>query len=81
MNWKNQLGKIIDDVRKNNTCFYQEKRVEDDEDKKQVNFTQSYFPNFLKTQQKQAIKQKKQTCARKARNKVDLIPSGFPSTP
>ena len=81
MNWKNQLGKIIDDGRMNHTCFYQEKRVEYDEDKKQVKFTQSNFPNFLKTQQKQAIKQKNQTCAKKARNKADLIPSGFPSAP
>ena len=39
------------------------------------------FPICLKTQQKQAIKQKKQTCARKARNKEELIPSGFPSAP
>ena len=53
--------------------------MEDDEDKKQVNFTYSNFPNCLKTQQKKAIKKKKQTCARKVRNKVELIPSGFPS--
>ena len=39
------------------------------------------FPNCLKTQKKQAIKQKKQTCAMEARNKEDSIPSGFPSTP
>ena len=50
-------------------------------EKKQVNFTYSNFPNCLKTQQKQAIKQKNQTCARKARNKGDLIPGGFPSDP
>ena len=39
------------------------------------------FPIALKLRKKQAIKQKKKTFARKARNKVDLIPSGFPSTP
>ena len=57
------------------------KKVEDDEDKKQVNFTQSNFPNCLKTQKKQAIKKKKKTCTKKDRNKADLIPSGFPRTP
>ena len=80
MNWKNQLGKLINDGSTTHKFFYQEKRVEDDEDKKQVNFTQSSFHNFFKTQQKQATKQKKQTCAWKARNKVELIPRGFPST-
>ena len=39
------------------------------------------FPIALKLKKKQAIKQKKQTCARMARNKADLIPSRFPSTP
>ena len=81
MNWKNKLGKLIDDGRTTHTCFYQEKRVEDDEDKKQANFTQSNFPNFLKTQQKQATKQKKQTCTKKAMNQLELIPRGFPSAP
>ena len=39
------------------------------------------FPIALKLRKKQEIKQKKKTCARKARNKADLIPSGFPSDP
>ena len=39
------------------------------------------FPIALKLRKKKAIKQKKQTCTRKARNKADLIPSGFPSAP
>ena len=37
------------------------------------------FPIALKL--KHAIKQKKQTCAREARNKANLIPRGFPSNP
>ena len=37
------------------------------------------FPIALKLRKKKAIKKKKQTCAREARNKVDLIPRGFPS--
>ena len=61
--------------------IFKEERVEDDEDKKQVNFTQSNFPNCLKTQKKQEIKQKKQTCVREDRNKADLIPGGFRSAP
>ena len=39
------------------------------------------FPIALKLRKKQAIKQKKQTCAREARNKADFIPGGFPSAP
>ena len=65
----------------NHTCFSQDKIVEDVEDKKQVNLTQSNFPNCLKPLKKQAIKQKKKTGAREAKNKVDLIPGGFPSAP
>ena len=81
MNWKNKLGKLIGDGRTFHTCFYQDKWVDDDEDKKQVNFTQSNFPNCPKTQKKQAIKQKKQTCTREDKNKANLIPRGFPSSP
>ena len=39
------------------------------------------FPISLKLRKKQAIKQKKQTWAREARNKEDFIPGGFPSAP
>ena len=55
--------------------------MEDVEEKKKVNFTYSNFPNCLKTQKKQAIKKKKQTCTREVRNKADLIPGGFSSAP
>ena len=39
------------------------------------------FPNCLKALKKQAIKKKKQTGAKEAKNKADLIPGGFPSAP
>ena len=38
------------------------------------------FPIALKLS-KAAIKQKKQICTRKAINKAEMIPRGFPSTP
>ena len=34
MNWKSQVHNLIGDGKKNNTCFYQEKIMEDDQGKK-----------------------------------------------
>ena len=48
MNWKNQLGKIIGDGSKTHTCFYQEKREEDDEEKNQSTSPSHTFPFALK---------------------------------
>ena len=39
MNYKKVLGKLKSDGMKTNTCFYKEKRVEDEEDKKLVHLT------------------------------------------
>ena len=39
MNWKKNLGKLKSDGMKTHTCFYKEKRVEDEEDKKLVHLT------------------------------------------
>ena len=39
MNWKKWLGKLKSDGMTTHTCFYKEKRVEDEEDKKLVNLT------------------------------------------
>ena len=38
-NWKKCLGKIKSDGMTTHTCFYKEKRVEDEEDKKLVHLT------------------------------------------
>ena len=38
-NWKNGLGKIKNGEMADHTCFYKEKRVEDEEDKKLVHLT------------------------------------------
>ena len=38
-NWLNQIGKLISDGNISDTCFFLEKRKEDDVGKKQVNYT------------------------------------------
>ena len=79
MNWKGRMGKLKSSGMEAHTCFFMEKRVEDEEDKKLVHLTQSCFPMCLKTLKKQAIKQKKKKGAQEARHKEDLIPKAFPS--
>ena len=77
MNFLSQVGNIKREQKTTHTCFYLEKRREDDVGKKQVNYTQSSFSFFLKTAVKQGSFQKKQTCALVTRNKIRLAKIGF----
>ena len=48
MNLQSQVGKLIGDGEKTHTCFYQEKRMEDDEDKNKSTAPSLTFPFSIK---------------------------------
>ena len=62
-NLLSQVGKIKRYGNKTHTCFYLEKRKEDDVGKKQVDYTESRFSFSLKSESNKAAFQKKYICA------------------
>ena len=59
MNLVSQVGNIKRDGKKTHTCFYLDKRREDDVGKKQGSYTYTIFSLFLKTSVKQGSFQEK----------------------
>ena len=64
MNWQIQEGKLIRDGKKNHTCFYQEKIMEDDEGKNKSTTPSLTFPFASNINKAGNLAEKEDMCQR-----------------